>query len=225
MNQAVRASRWQAGLTVPRMKAPLLLALVAILLGSGCGHRKRSPLVSLKAADGSRAYNRRGDYARRYTNPPPTYRSPEGFQALRWGMSRAEVAAVAPLGRELTPVSVEILGLSVLGMETTGAAQFATKDRLAGVSLMLRPDEPFSAALQRVRDGVQAKFIGVQVVQSETPESWTWRTGESAVVLRKDPAEDGLIHLFYRSGRLGPLLQELIQHETDGRSLRDAADL
>lgn len=91
-------------------------------------------------------------------DPPKTYRSPEGFQAAHWGMTRAEVKKAFPRGR--TSKNEVVARISVAGIDTVAAFGFAD-NRLAYVRLDLVPKgeaADFHAAFAKIARGLNEKY-------------------------------------------------------------------
>lgn len=191
--------------------------------------------ASVRAADGTPMLLESGGPNPAFFLPPKGYRSPEGFQSAKWGMTVAEVRKAIPKAQ-----LVDDKGLFVRG-ETAGIktdTYFLFVDgRLASVGVQSR--EVHLSASQYVADykrlrALLLKKYGAPVTDGEkwhesllkdTPDGLhaalvlghaelgtTWNTGETVIGLTAK-GKDGrvAINVQYGSNRLAALLLQQMQ--------------
>ena len=130
-----------------------------------------------------------------------SYRGAEGWQALRWGMTKAEVRKAMGATPTAKPVFVGGLGYAwtLDGMPAEVTCVF-TGDRLAGVSL-----HAAGVSFDRVRSLLEAKL-------GEPSEAGllrsVWQTGESRISLSMKAMVPVVV---YASKAFGPLVAEQLK--------------
>lgn len=113
---------------MPHLRTLLVLGPLAVPLFTGCASEP-------SRAESLRAQYRETSAAQARRRSDPLYRSPEGFQEARWGMSQAEVRALYPAA-QVVDGTLQVDGLLA---EQPARLRFGfVEDRLAGVRCTLK---------------------------------------------------------------------------------------
>ncbi|RYZ17073.1 MAG: hypothetical protein EOO70_02955 [Myxococcaceae bacterium] len=180
-----------------------------------------------KAADGTPMLLTDGSFNPPFTHPPKGYRSPEGYQQARWGMSLVELKKLYPGAGHVEASGIALNGKTA-GLETvtvfrlvgdklvlvivtetenrsSAAADLQDYERLKRLLTRrygepLNEEEAWSSDLFRGDPARRANAIKMKTLVLKT----TWMTGETMIILEAEGEAFGIkSSVSYLSARLG----------------------